>query len=595
MDNCFSIKKAFIYSILFLYGLTPLIWFESDRMIAGGEMCFYLNLDYTAQKNGLFSWSDKTSQVINESGQFLFYAPWLFLRTLGFPNELVQRILWVLTFMPIPFSMFYLFRSLNIARKNIMFGALIASTLYTFNLFHTITSQGYTLRFVYIFSPLILAFYIKCLKSESLKEKFRYSICVSILSIGLSVTAANPPTIMPLILACFLFSVFYINKDNILLNMYCLLLIFSLCILINQFHLIQTYMMFSGVLSVVGNQDWTTLWNSLYEGKLYESFRLLGSWSFKNHIYNPWHIYYYSSFFNLTLLSYIIPLIAFVFLLARRKNKDVLIFSIMALIALFIMKGNNPPLGFIYKSFYGTFAWMYSFRSPWAKFGPVLTLSYSIIAGYSSLKIFNYFYYQNKRYLSYFSIVLILTTILIVSFPLILGKPNDQMVYKTKHSKEPLYWKELASWFEENDTMGRVASFPNTNYSTIYNWEHGITASIPLIYNLIPNPIIHWAEEPFTTTPFQVVSNLPYNFFGKDRKSFIKCLYLSKTKYILQQNDVNYNHPHMISHGVWNKRRVYNLLKNDENITYIKTFGELDLFKVEKRNNIIEASDSVLY
>lgn len=584
------LKKIFIYSLLFLYGFVPILWFKPGRMIAGGEMSFYLNLDHLAQKNVLYTWSDKTSQVNNESAQATFYTPWLLLRELGFSSEMTQRIMWVITFMPIPFSMFYLFKSLNICKENILLGSLIASSLYTFNLFHALMSHGYALRFLYIFSPLIIGSYIKGLKEEHFRKKIRYSIYVVILSIGISVTASNPPTIVPILLVCFVFSVFYINKNNILKNMYYMLIIVCLGTLIHQFWLTQTYRVFSQTLNVVCAQDWNKLWNSVWEGSLYESFRLLGSWAFRNDIYNPWHIYYYGSFFNLTLPSYIIPLITFIFLLSKHKNKDILVFSIIALLTLFIMKGFNPPYGFVYKYFFGTFDWMYSFRSPWAKFGPALTLSYSIIAGYSSIKIFNYFYYRNKGILSYLCMVLILITILSVSFPMIIGKPSEQIVYKTLQSKEPLYWKELALWCKENDTSGRVLSFPNTNYTTIYNWKYGMLSCIPLAHNLIPNPHIHWAEDRFTTNYFQAISNFPYESFKRNNNMFNKYLNLLKVRYILQQNDVNYSHPDMVYHGIWRKFDVGNVLKSNENIVHIATFEKLDLYKIKKESSILEAS-----
>lgn len=582
----FSTKKI-IYIILGFYALTPLLWFQHKKMIAGGESATYLNMDYVVNKT-LMLWNDKMSSPNCESGQIIFYGPWFLLRKIGLTKEVTQRILWVFSFMLTPFSIFYLFLSLKIPiHKYVLVGALFASTLYVYNVFFMLMSQGHILRYFHSIFPFTVAFFLRGLESESLKERIKYAIYFALSFLVIGTVSANPPVITPIFIVCFAIFLLCFNKEKFIGQLKFILFTVVLTVLVNSFWLIGSYVYFINVLGTIGKSNNISIWNSLGEGKLYESIRLLGSWAFQNDTYFPWYAHYYGKSILITFFSYLIPIIAFSALLFK-KSKYILLFALLSILSLFLVKGSNFPLGSFYEYLYNKYNWMHAFRSPWAKFNSITVLAYSVLFGYTCLNIFIYLN-KKKPVLSYLFSCMIIIFTCITAFPLITGDIVQTTVYKTMHSREPRYWEQIGAWFEKNDPNGKVMSFPNTNYCIVYDWRDGITSSRPLAEYLIPNPHIHWSEEQFTDSYAQIITNFAYESFIKnDKEKFNNYLDLLNVGYILQQNDVNYTYRDLRAHNIWNKSRIAYLLKNNPNIGYVGSWGKLDLYKVKKENSIIE-------
>ncbi len=77
------------------------------------------------------------------------------------------------------------------------------------------------------------------------------------------------------------------------------------------------------------------------------TFRLLGFWSleaeYKGFPYAYWAPAYDTPLF--IAIGFLVPIVAFAFLLQRPKNQKRLFFVILAIIGLFVMNGSIPPLG----------------------------------------------------------------------------------------------------------------------------------------------------------------------------------------------------------------------------------------------------------
>ncbi|GFP31570.1 hypothetical protein HKBW3S34_02490 [Candidatus Hakubella thermalkaliphila] len=84
----------------------------------------------------------------------------------------------------------------------------------------------------------------------------------------------------------------------------------------------------------------------LNSAQILDTVRLAGIWAlnsgYKGDPYFPWASAYSSPI--LVAISFLMPLLAFFPLLVRR-NKYVLFFSLLTLLAFFVIKGPYPPLG----------------------------------------------------------------------------------------------------------------------------------------------------------------------------------------------------------------------------------------------------------
>ncbi len=578
-------RKLIVYAILILYGFTPLLWFMPDRNIAGGETTFYMNMDYVGGKD-VYMWNDKVNGITCEPGQILFYQPRLLLRQIGFSNETSQRIMWVLIALLIPFSMLYLFRSLGLKEEDALIGGLIAATLYSFNLLHALICQGHLLRFLHSFMPFVVGAYLRGLKASDSRQRIRYGLYIAFFSLGFGPVSTNIPDTLPVIFTCAILTIFYLNKDNYkeIIKFAGLSLLFTL--LINSFWIANVYLFFKEFLASYNNAA-VAISCSSNEGKLMESFRLLGSWAFKTHVYFPWFTKYYGGSLYLTLFSYFIPIFVFSALLFREKKKEILAFTVITLLAMFIMKGSNPPLGSIYSFLLTNFRFMSWLRSPWVKLGPAIEMTYGLLMGYACLKIFNYFYDHKKKVIAYVFYLWVVISICLVAYPMFTREVNRTQ-YRPIYSKEPQYWKDLAGWFEKNDELGRVLSFPNVYRSTFYKWEYGMTSAIPMAHFLIPNPTAAWVDEFSTSTRSQFMYNFASAKFTTNKELFNKYMSLLGVRYILQQNDVLYNIPDLVAHNIWSKDKVKKTLGGNKDVIYLGTFGELDLYRMKEDNSIIE-------
>ncbi|MHA1754250.1 MAG: hypothetical protein ACTSYR_01895 [Candidatus Odinarchaeia archaeon] len=117
----------------------------------------------------------------------------------------------------------------------------------------------------------------------------------------------------------------------------------------------------------------------------------------------------------------------------KPKNKNILKFSIIALIFLFIAKGNKPPLGFLFKIIYNNFKISILLRDLHSIL-VIPALTYSILLGYS-LRIANKFLKKKSITLIAFSLV-----ILTYSWPFLTGNFGGYLqTYKLNEDYKTLY------------------------------------------------------------------------------------------------------------------------------------------------------------
>lgn len=91
----------------------------------------------------------------------------------------------------------------------------------------------------------------------------------------------------------------------------------------------------------------------------------------------PWANIYSSPI--LVLLSFLMPIAAFLPIILRPRDKGVILFSTVAIVSILFVTGSNPPFGSILEQILFRTNLIGLFREPFAKFGYFLALSYSYL------------------------------------------------------------------------------------------------------------------------------------------------------------------------------------------------------------------------
>ena len=161
----FKNNDPYIYLIIFLLGLSPLLWFQPGQIINGGDMNLAINPADFAYRL-LHTWDNRDFAGLDNSQSIPLFFPYALSFTLfqyfGFSLPTIQKIWFILIFVLSGFSMYYLVFSLT---KN-RFAGFISAIFFMYNIpkvdrwfagdFHAVLMFGIL--------PLTLIFFIKGLK-----------------------------------------------------------------------------------------------------------------------------------------------------------------------------------------------------------------------------------------------------------------------------------------------------------------------------------------------------------------------------------------------------------------------------------------------
>jgi len=399
-----DIKEIIILVIIFIFGLTPLIWFKDGLIIAGGDHLEHLdtsNLFYYYS----FSWNSKFNEGspnLNISQVFPYILFWVVLKKIGLSLVSIAKIWFILTFILPGLSIYYLIKTLARDKRNYYLAGIICAFLYMFNLYLVLDPVHEVYRLVQAFLPLILAFWIKGLEQESFLLK--YPIYIAIASIFFTSSYIIPPvvSVIPITLFTYLIFFFFRNKSKIFFGIKFAFITLILIILINLWWVV---VYFPNAISIAETMHKVKGFTALDTGPILEFFRFLGNWGWKLKGYElPYFPYaeYYDRF-PLLFLTFFLSMVIFSSILFIKKYKNILYFLFLALLGLFLVKGTHSPFGGIYNFLYHNVPGFWTFREPYTKFTLLNIFSFSILLGYSVDYIFSYIknlhFIREKKYL----------------------------------------------------------------------------------------------------------------------------------------------------------------------------------------------------
>jgi len=270
-----------------------------------------------------------------------------------------------------------------------------------------------------------------------------------------------------------------------------------------------------------------------------------------------------------------IGLLAF---LKDRKRKKVLYLGILLTIAIFLMKGNSPPLGELYTFLFERFSFFQVFRNPFEKFGFVFVLALTplFVVGLSK--------FGNK--VLAFALFYILALWGYPYFSGLVFSIEEQGSYKVN---VPSYYRFANQWLNKDESVFRFVTLPIGGEGITYSWGTPYSG-VELTNTLLEKPGISFN----TSVPFyhSVVTEMSKYQLNRDFLTFLPFL---NTKYILLREDIDYKERRMpnpsdvkASVGQWEKEGL---------VTKRLAEGDLSIYELRPEYiwPKIYVSDNVLF
>lgn len=640
-------KNYFVYSLLiiFILGLTPLLWFHDGCIIKSEDAGIPLN--FSEWHPYTYSWFNQratgTYPIDNFSALFFLFLPAL-LQKIGFSILLAQKIQFVLWFLTPGLCLYYLLLSIYEGKSPHFLVTLCAAGFYMFNLYLEPVWLGFNIANLsaYAFMPLLLGFFINGMRTG----KFVKYICLGgLTALFISGVGANPPIAYACliifvlwILYNFIFSV--LLKREIKFKTYLKYSLFFplVIILVNAFWIypqasrylksaqlepLESYKQSveKGYDGIIERSKYTSLINVL---------RLQGAWTwYESYEEDPYVLYseFYQKNRLFLVLSIVPALCAFLAVFFLRSTKYAIFFILIALMGIAFSVGMHytPPsypvptaypegcrpafLAVIYKFFLNAVPGFWVVRSPWYKWSLLTTLGFAVMIGISAGAVM-------KRLERFFLIsllvpVLIFAALLRYAFPILTGEIFTTDVERNyisyNHIKIPPYVFEASDWLSRKKDFFRIMVLPSME-RRITKW--GYAGYEPVISYFTEKPVIAPVLENTFGSPYCIpnMGNFLYKWLYYDKtienveklrelksnQIAAKILPMFNIGYLLYEKDIRYDfYKNDPSKKIESEDFVHYKLSLQKGLTAEKNFGEWEFYRVENELPHIYAVDDV--
>jgi len=466
------LKKYYPWLLIFLGSLVQISYLArvnfSGRLWMPVESKFPLDPGVFLGKIFYF-WEEKGLGGESLSFGKVFYALPLYFLTavLNMPVNYVQTILYFLYFFLATGGYFLFLKRFTKSRA----AALVTCFFYTCNYYFLSVKLGKPIiLFSYIFAPWVSYMFLRFLENPTFRRSVFFSLSAVFLWPALS---ANPAECLPAFTICAILLVHEVwahpeRRQRLARALPKLLVVFLVA---NAFYLLPYlatlyYFRPSGLAGLGFLSSNSTLGNLL---------RLVGDWAaagnFRGDPYKP----YFQTFYSnpvVACLNYVPFLLAFLAPLFLPVGKKLKTFLWTTALFLFISKGPNPPLGFLFVWFYRSVPLFWVFRSPYSKFFSVVIFSLGVVLTLVVKSLFK------KRGLTRLivsgSAVLIYLSF---SLPLFTGSLFEIGGSYLKSNIFPLEetqnWRDLSDYVNNQPGSFRVFSAPvNRFYLAPYTWNY---------------------------------------------------------------------------------------------------------------------------
>lgn len=444
------IKKFLPYSLLLFVTLVLYRYWFTSSLITGGDFPLYFPFAPFSFPF-LYGWGNGISSITGSFmgpflwGSTLFIPIFSFLGSLDLPWWLIERI--GLLFPYLIFSTLFTFFGFRRVLRD-PYQNVFACFIYLFNSFVLMWVGGGLVVLAMSYSMLPLIFFIfKENIQLAVVKKNRLLLLGVLLGIQALLDIRISIITFLLLTSYFIFLLYFSHEKIILLKKMLVLLIWAgaITLLLNAVWVLPTLLVGRSPFSSLdlSYQSKNTL-DFLSFGKLENGISLLSP-------YFPENVFGKVPFFNPAFL--ILPILAFSALIFVRKHaekKFILFLASVAIVGIFLLKGNNPPFGFIYTFLYLKFPGFSLFRDS-MKWFVLVAFSFSILAPYALEELSGIFRKKNLRpifYLLFFSYLIFLLKPLILDGTKLFkptSLPNSYVQFRDFIQKQNSYFR--IAWF----------------------------------------------------------------------------------------------------------------------------------------------------
>jgi len=581
-------KRSFLQKrpevlLLFLIGVTPLLWLTPGYIIAkGDEFPSWLNPHKTLDAD-VYLWDVHNMGNANTMGSFMLYGlPWLFLIYFGLSTGLIQILIQIFFFMGGGFAMYYLSKTIY---SKLKLSPLISSIFYMFNFFVLQSRLNIGMAWAYTFLPLLMALLIKIVEAtlqQHNKTANKNIIYFAITStIALSFASINPANVIITLLVLAITLLYYIITQRnhirrLLLNI-TKLTIFS--ILLNLWWMIPILNNYLWSPSALNPEVSVTVWSWTHaRASFLNLFWLNGQWSWR-----PEYVSYYYSYSNpillvLTFIPFLLATSALLFKTNRSQFNTYLMLAI--LIFLFLAKGLHEPLSQLNLLLYTYIPSMTMLREPVSKFTMALMPFLALLIGYAVHNIANVKIGKHKPtkltkilIVAFFTLAFVMATHPLVTNPI---ETKTTEIPFSSYVKIPDYWYEATEWLDSQPGDSRVLITPPDDFYMVpYTW--GYYGTDGFMTRFIQKPILSYyfgyRMNPNITTVLQYL----YSTIECNKTAEFKALLdLLNIKYILQRNDIQHN---LTGRNIIPPDKMQTFLTQQPFIRLAQKFGQLDIYE----------------
>lgn len=471
----FKFQKYFLLIIPFLISIIIYSWFNTGQIISNNSE-EDLNILHSQKSAEYYS---TVWYPVGTGFKIAFYIPRYpvfaalgVLEIAGIPAFLRQAFLLVVIMMVGMFSMYLLIR------KGFYMGnpvAIIGSIFYFLNIYSLTQIWKrflYHHMFAWAYLPLFILLWIKWISTR----KLSWLVIFLISSLFFTYAFGNPVFLLTIWAPAFIFVLACLWTERKNRKQFILIIINSLVGLIlwsvvNIWWLYPTLSLGSSWTQQTGQTflgDFNSLQAVSKSFPLNEILLLRQSWYLGHG--NDWYDFYHNPL--IYLISIFILAIAVLGFLKLRKNHYRKYLAGVALIGLFISKGTNFPLGYVFYYFlFSTFPMTVALRNSYEKFGLVWLLPYAIFFSYGTYWLFLEIKNRYKK-IVFIALALFLTCVVLV-YPMWNGD-----IFPPKHRVNvPQYYIEANNYLNQKSTSAfenRVFHIPflETLEKLTYSWGY---------------------------------------------------------------------------------------------------------------------------
>lgn len=593
----FHLRSTIIISlfIIAVSGLVSISWFQGDFLINGldrsfppGRIEFFLR-GFSLWDVFIFG-ADSPRNVAGLFPTNLYLAV---SEVIGLSLISAEKLWFYFLFTSMGLSMYFLTTTIYNGKYKQLVGT-ISALFFMFNPYTIITIVPQMWLYI-IFLPLILGLFIKGLKE---KRGLKYILIISVIwTLTATSDYANPKYLIFNLVPIFLYLLFHIllnrNKVEFKRSIRFTVALLIVWTALNAFWVIPILLSLNNVIesplsaySAIGSTRLISY--NLGSAPLSGAFRLLGFWSldaeYKDYPYAYWASTYTNPLF--IIIGFLIPILAFAFLLKRPKNQSRIFFAILAIIGLFIMNGSSASLGLINGLIMKNIPLMVDiFSNPYTFGGMYVTVSFAFLfASFipdlleSRFSFGSAFILSTKKRKKINILLICLLVFLVIglyAFPLWTGDviyPGNPVMASNRYNI-PDYYYDAKNWLKNDPSDFRIFPFP---YSILgygaYDWS-------PAGFNG-PDPTeLLLGRSLIAGTIGQGIGLETARHLVNTDSSLAKVLSLMNVKYVLIHNDAAQTY---LANNTWyitpDQAQIPLILSNQTGFTYERSFGKLDFY-----------------